>query len=134
VFLIFARKKYFRSQSYFSKEKKFIILFSKIGFVLAQALTSSEYLLSVKSSHFLGIFLNLNFPTAPTPLYSCTWNILPVCHRNYPVFSSDVNVNDSYGKKMSDSLDLDFREVLMSWRVGLGVVATNLGHPLLPQI
>jgi hypothetical protein len=95
---------------------------------------SSEYLLSVKSSHFLGIFLNLNSPTAPTPLFSCTWNILPFHHRNYPVFSSDVDVNYCYGKKMSDSLDLDFREVLMSWQVGLGVVATNIGHPLLFQI
>lgn len=58
---------------------------------------------------------------------------MPVRHRNY-VLNSDVNVNDCYGKKMSDSLDLDFREVLMSWRVGLGVVATNIGRPLLSQI
>lgn len=58
---------------------------------------------------------------------------MPVHHRNY-VLSSDVDVNYCYGKKMSDSLDLDFREVLMSWGVGLGVVATNLGHPLLSQI
>jgi hypothetical protein len=58
---------------------------------------------------------------------------MPVRHRNY-VLSSDVNVNDFYGKKMSDSLDLDFREMLMSWRVGLGVVATNIGRPLLSQI
>lgn len=58
---------------------------------------------------------------------------MPVRHRNY-VLSSDGNVNDFYGKKMSDSLDLDFREMLMSWRVGLGVVATNIGRLLLSQI
>jgi len=59
---------------------------------------------------------------------------MPVHHRNYPVLSSDVDVKDCYGKKMSDSLDLGFREMLMSWRVGLGFVAVNFGHPLLSQI
>jgi hypothetical protein len=72
-------------------------------------------------------FFKPGSPTAPTPLFSCTWYILPVRHCNYPLVSSDVDANDCYGKKRSDALDLDFREMLMSWLVGSGVVAKNLG-------
>jgi hypothetical protein len=121
----------FQKSKYFLKKTNLTTLLPKIGFVFVQALTSSEYLLSVKSLHFLGIFLNLN---SPTPLFTCTWNILPVHHRNDPVLSSDVDANDCYREKRSDSLDLDSIEVLMFWHVGLGVDATNLGHPLLSQV
>jgi hypothetical protein len=120
---------------FFSKAKKSNHPSSKDCLCICSSADAIRKIFFQRSHHiFLAYFLNLNSSTAPNPLFSCTWHILPIQQYNYPVLSSDVDAGDCYGNKMSDFLELDFREVLMSWRVGLGVVASNLGHPLLSQI